>query len=206
MGIISGAGWLNGREWGSLTGGGLCGVMDDVRPLWKDPLLFPTAPKNLGRFDAVSKSLLCACALALKDAGFPPVVGAGRVVGLVGTNETGCVAANHAYFKDYLDAGRTLARANLFVYTLPSSPLAEASIHFGLRGPMMYSAAPGAGTADLLETAALWVAEGAAEAVVAVRADEREAVAYVMGAGSHGLGVDKAIAQVEQAMKRTGRS
>jgi len=202
---ISGAGWLNGREWGCLVGGGR-GPVDADAPLWKDKVLFPVPPKNLGRFDAVSKSLLCACALALKDAGLSPVVGAGRTIGIIGTNETGCLSANRAYFKDYLDAGRTLARGNLFVYTLPSSPLAEASIHFGLQGPMLYSVCPGAGAAALLETAALWVSGSEVEAVVAVRADERNAVAYVVGAGSTGLGVDGAIARVEQAMKGTGCS
>lgn len=202
---VQGAAWLNGREWGCLIGGGH-GIVDPTTPLWKDAALFPAPPKNLGRFDAVSKSLLCVCALALKDAGYPPVVGAGRTVGLVGTNETGCLTANRAYFKDYLDAGRTLARANLFVYTLPSSPLAEASIHFGLRGPMLYTACSGAGSMALLETAALLTADGAAEAVVAVRADERDAVAYVVSAGDAGMGFSEAIENVEHAMKRTGCS
>ena len=34
--------------------------------------------------------------------------------------------------------GSTLGRGNLFIYTLPSSPLAEAAIHFGLTGKLLY--------------------------------------------------------------------
>jgi len=41
-------------------------------------------------------------------------------------------------FLDYVQAGRKLGRGSLFIYTLPSSPLAEAAIHFGLQGPVLY--------------------------------------------------------------------
>ena len=75
-----------------------------------------------------------------------------RNIGLMGASEAGCLASNRAYFQDYLGGGRTLARANLFVYTLPSSPLAESAIHFGLMGPMVYMGFPGGGLADLAPT------------------------------------------------------
>lgn len=68
-------------------------------------------------------------------------------MGLIGTNRAGSLEANRLYFSDYLQAGRVLARGNLFVYTLPSSPLAEAAIHFGFQGPMLYMGFPVADSA-----------------------------------------------------------
>ena len=179
---IQGKGWINGTGWGRVLQGqqGTYGEGVGIPP-WKDPELFPVPVKNMGRFDAVARMTLCACALAMRDAGWTLGDGIKRDVGLIGTNEEGCLAANKAYFQDYLSGGRVLARANLFVYTLPSSPLAEAAIHFGFQGPMLYSGRSGAGLDDLLEMAAMMIEGGDASGMVAVKANAREAVAVVLG-------------------------
>jgi 3-oxoacyl-[acyl-carrier-protein] synthase II len=179
---IQGKGWINGTGWGREFQGqqGTYGEGAGIPP-WKDPELFPVPVKNMGRFDAVARMTLCACALAMRDAGWALGDGVKRDVGLIGTNEDGCLAANRAYFQDYLSGGRVLARANLFVTTLPSSPLAEAAIHFGFQGPVLYSGQPGGGLDDLVEMATMMIEGGDASGMLVVKADAREAVAFVLG-------------------------
>ena len=187
--VIQGVGWINATGWGGVLQSRQ-GSPDDGSgiPPWKDPALFPVPVKNIARFDAAARLTLCACALAMRDAGWTLGDGTKRDVGLVGTNGEGCLRANQTYFQDYLAGGRVLARANLFVYTLPSSPLAEAAIHFGLQGPMLYIGYPGGGLADLLGTATLMVTGGDAGGMLAVKADEREAVAFILSPGKAGGG------------------
>lgn len=176
---IQGVGWIDASGWGGMLQPGQFSRDDEGGvPPWKDSRLFPVPVKNIARFDATARLTLCACALAIRDAGLPADGVGKRDIGLVGTNPDGCLAANRAYFSDYLAGGRVLARANLFVYTLPSSPLAEAAIHFGLQGPMVYIGYPGGGLADLLESAAMMIAGGEAAGMLAIQADERAAVAF----------------------------
>jgi len=84
----------------------------------------------------------------------------------------GAVAANAAYFKDFVDCGRTMGRGNLFIYTLPSSPLAEASIHFGLQGPLLYATNATGDMLDMIQTCSLLVTDGQAERMLLVRYTE----------------------------------
>ena len=186
--VIEGMGWLDASGWG-------CGIRGTRTPQgeippWKHSELFPVPPKNMGRFSATSRFALCACALALKDAEIAAGSDACRDMGLLGTNESGCLAENRAYFADYLTGGRALARSNLFVYTLPSSPLAEASIHFGLQGPMVYIGCPGGELIGLVRVAVGMVAGGEASRILAVRADDRSAEACVVGPGPAGMSVE----------------
>ena len=94
--------------------------------------------KNFGRLDNVSKMVCYASALALKDAGEPYSSDNKKDMGIICTNTDGSLESDIDYFKDYLVSGRKLSRGNLFIYTLPTSPLAEAAIHFGLQGPLLY--------------------------------------------------------------------
>jgi len=82
-----------------------------------------------------------------------------------------------------------MGRGNLFIYTLPSSPLAEAAIHFGFQGPMLYMGFPDGGRGDFLEAGASLIVDGATDGMLAVMADEREAMAFVLGrtAGARGV-------------------
>ncbi|MEI6564339.1 MAG: beta-ketoacyl synthase N-terminal-like domain-containing protein [bacterium] len=191
--VAKGIGWVNGSEYGSVIHprrvayGGTAAV-----PPWKQADLFQFPAKNAGRFDPATRMIFSACALALLDAGV--TLGDGRKInfGLLGTNASGCVEANRTYFEDYLTGGRTLARANLFVYTLPSSPLAEVAIHFGLQGPVLYigfTGTPADRMSGLLETGAGWLAEGSVEGLLAVEGDGHSATAVFLGAvdGHEGL-------------------
>ncbi len=161
--------------------------VDGVLPPWKQATIFPVPLKNAGRFDPVTRRVISACALALQDAGRVLGNAVKSNVGLLGGNPDGCVEANRAYFADYLAGGRALARANLFVYTLPTSPLAEVAIHFGLQGPVMYIGCPGTlkeRLADLVETGVAWLRDQAAEAMLVVANDEHSAVAAYIGRGT----------------------
>jgi 3-oxoacyl-(acyl-carrier-protein) synthase len=121
-----------------------------------------------------------AVALALRDAGIPYSPERKLDIGIVGTNGSGSLATDLLYFKDYVESGRTLGRGNLFIYTLPSSPLGEAAIHFGLQGPLLYAADGKASLSMVLETAEEMVLLGEAEAMLAGTADGQEALYFVL--------------------------
>jgi hypothetical protein len=105
--------------------------------LLKDAVLaYPI--ENFGRFNHDSKLVILAIALALYDAGIAYAKDKKQNISILGTNTSGALDANLAYFNDYVANGSTLGRGNLFIYTLPSSPLAEAAIHFGLTGKLLY--------------------------------------------------------------------
>ena len=179
---VSGIGWLDGQAFGCVRRRELTvyGAPADVPPPWRRPDLMGGAVKNIGRFDAVSRLTCCACALALRDAGLSVEECRKQAIGLVGTNAEGSLAANRAYFADYLQAGRKLGRGNLFIYTLPTSPLAEAAIHFGLQACLLYVGCPAGGLPELLNTAAQLITDGQAARLLAVRADGQAAMGFLL--------------------------
>ena len=181
---VLGVGWADERHCGCVrqairkSRAGLDGAPTPAR----DPWLFAYPVKNFARFDAVSKITCIACALALKDAEIPYAEGVKTDTGLIGTSADGSLEANRAYFQDYVQAGRKLGRANFFIYTLPSSPLAEAAIHFGLQGPVLYAGLPGEGLSALLHLGAELIRGGqAADGLLAVKADPRAAICFALG-------------------------
>lgn len=142
--------------------------------------VFLNPVKNFGRFDAVSKMTCCAGALALCDAGITYSEHHKQDMGILGTNTVGCLESNVHYFRDYIETGRKLARGNLFVYTLPSSPLAEAAIAFGLQGPLLYMLFQQRQIPSLVQCAGKMILRGETQAMLAVKADENEAVCFVL--------------------------
>ncbi len=133
---ISGAGWVSANAYGAVRKQVRTETTDDrVQSLKADGILCERV-KNFGRFDAQTRRAFCAAALALHDADFSRDW---KNVGLIGTGSEESTQANQTYFADYVDYGRKLARANLFIYTLPTSLLAEIAIHFKLDGPLFYT-------------------------------------------------------------------
>jgi hypothetical protein len=53
-------------------------------------------------------------------------------------DENGSFEANVDYYEDYLDSGEKLARGNLFIYTLATSPLAQLAIYLNVNGALQY--------------------------------------------------------------------
>jgi 3-oxoacyl-[acyl-carrier-protein] synthase II len=152
---ILGAGWITAKGFGTVN-------LGEEYFFAPDETLYPVAKtrvfmrpvKNFGRLDKVSRITLAAVCLALKDAGIDSSPECKQDIGIVGTNDQGSLVTDAAYFKDFVDNGRKLARANLFIYTLPSSPMGEAAIHFGLTGPLLYTAGSQLSPATALISAA----------------------------------------------------
>ena len=125
--------------------------------------LFAAPIKNFGRFNPDSQRILFSTSLALQDAGLLPRQKHPCRIGSLGHFDGGCLRANTDFFRDYMDGGRTLSRANLFIYTLPSSPLAEASIHFELAGPLLELQCGRPVTQELLQIAETLIRNGDAD-------------------------------------------
>jgi 3-oxoacyl-(acyl-carrier-protein) synthase len=142
--------------------------------------IFSYAFKNFGRLDKVSKLVCYAVALALKDAGDSYDCNSKKDMGLVGTNSDGPLKSDIDYFSDYVESGRKLSRGNLFLYTLPSSPLGEAAIHFGLQGPVFYMSSGQASLPEVLRTASEMLMLGETQSVLAGMNTEDEAAYMVL--------------------------
>lgn len=207
---VTGIGWIDGSEYGQVRAGSRVHYANQpgLDRLWQDRNIFQVPVKNYGRFNAAAKLTCCACALAMSDSEHPhrpdteasPGAFHGRTIGILGSNRDGCLDSNVEYFKDYVDCGRTLSRGNLFIYTLPSSPLAEAAIHLGLTGPTLYIAGPQPDAATIFRTAARMVAQGDADAMLAVQSNETEAACFVIAEYDPAqamCGLDDALAIVE---------
>lgn len=141
-------------------------------------LKYPVA--NFPRFDPVSKLAVISIALALYDAKIPYAQGKKQEISLIGTNSDAALEANLAYFNDYLANGRTLARGNLFIYTLASSPLAEAAIHFGFCGKLLYLGFAKNPEKESLTYALNTLKAGKQKTTILVNAGSKAATAYVL--------------------------
>jgi 3-oxoacyl-(acyl-carrier-protein) synthase len=160
---IAGAGWVSSTAMGAVCKELEYGTEGNLRQTLKTAGILTERVKNAGKFDATTNRAFCAAALALHDAGFPRQW---RNAALIGTGGEECTLANQTYFEDYAGHGRQLARANLFIYTLPTSPLAEIAIHFKLDGPLFYT------SEKVVSTARRFLASGDADAVLALWMEE----------------------------------
>ncbi|OGW18047.1 MAG: hypothetical protein A2X56_08450 [Nitrospirae bacterium GWC2_57_13] len=184
---VGGIGWVTAREHGCAARGERTGSDDDgsLDRFFRDGL-FAYPFKNHGRLDRASRLTAVGVALALRDAGLSYSAEEKQNIGIIGTSDEGSLASDLLYFKDYAECGRTLSRANLFIYTLPSSALGEAAIHFGLQGPLLYLTAERASLQAALETAEEMLELGEAEAMLAGAVNGQEALYFFLtraGAG-----------------------
>ena len=176
---VQGIGWLTKDAYGCIARGERSIYDGGPGPDSLRDQLFPRPVKNFGRFDRLSRMACSGVALALRDAGFEDTQK--RDIGLIGTSREGSLRTDLDYFRDYIKGGRTLSRGNLFIYTLPSSPLGEAAIHFGLLGPLFYVADHGHSLAPLLDLAAEMIENREASFMIAGTAGEEESLFLVMG-------------------------
>jgi len=199
---IASIAWVTDKKYGfgkeSRPHGGLNGL--NAVLVRSGLLKYPV--KNYGRFDAVSKLTVCAAALAAAQAKIAYAPGAAHDIGLVAVSRKGCLDANAAYFKDYFSSGRKLARGNLFIYTLPTSPLAEAAIYLGFRGPLFYLEFCDQPVRSLLEHAAAALSDAGLPYMLAVVYDRDAAVCFVLRgtcAATKDQASDFALAKIEAA-------
>ena len=143
-------------------------------------------PRNFGRFSAESGLAFHAITQALKEAGLTPDESGSMCsrVGVIALDRDGSMAANRAYFADYVESGRVLGRGQLFVYTLPTSVAAECAIACRLRGPLLYVAEPEGGDGCALRAARGLLADGLADAVVMLTVTSEAARASVVKKGN----------------------
>jgi hypothetical protein len=182
---VLGIGWLTKAGYGRIrTGTGHSyDAGEDTHALAKKDV-FSHPFKNFGRLDAVSKITAYGVSLALQDAGIAYSPLQKQDIGIIGTNASGSLRSDIEYFMDYVRSGRTLSRGNLFIYTLPSSPLGESAIHFGFLGPLLYAARPDASLIAILDTAEEMLLAGETTMMVAGRAEEDEAIFFILAAGT----------------------
>jgi 3-oxoacyl-[acyl-carrier-protein] synthase II len=174
---VYGIGWMNDAEYGC--------VVRNLRKPCEDKMLLkkeilPNAYKNFGRIDNVSKMTCYASALALKDAGIEHSQANKQDIGIVGTSDQGSLETDMNYFRDYVDSSRTLARGNLFIYTLPTSSLGEAAIRFGLQGPVLYISASENSLLSVMDTAAEMILLGETPVMLAGMSMGNEAVYFIL--------------------------
>jgi 3-oxoacyl-[acyl-carrier-protein] synthase II len=200
---VRGIGWITDREFGSVKSGCRSGYSDRM-VLRKE--LFSSPFKGFAKLDPVAAMLCFSIELALKDAGIEYDTDCWQQAGIIGTNSGGCLQSDIRYFRDYLDSGRVMGRGNLFIYTLTSSPLGEAAIHFGMKGPLLYVAAQKGGLCEALEAAADMMVVDGASMMVAGCAEEDEAVYFVLsGREEMGLQGD-VLCSLDEAVLIAGRN
>lgn len=179
---ISGIGWVQNEECGcalipkvfSCVGGVADSAVLTVNGItWRNQ-------KNAGRFNAATRQAMLATALALHDAGIADDAQKKDAIGILGASPDGCIDDNAAYFTDYLAAGRVMGRGNLFIYTLPTSPLAEVAMHYALQGPLAYVWHPHERLRKLLEEAGSFVLDDQAEAMVALFMHKNATLGFVL--------------------------
>lgn len=139
-------------------------------------------PRNFNRFGPDVRRAYFAVRRVLATAGL--AADAGRI-GLLACDQAGSERANWAYFADYVNSGRTLARGQLFAYTLPTAVAAECAIACRLTGPLL-SVAGADGSSRAAEQAARGLLlDGLCNAVVLLSTDSAETHAAAWGtAGS----------------------
>jgi 3-oxoacyl-[acyl-carrier-protein] synthase II len=178
---VRGIGWLTKTGYGSVRLGSdhRFEEGEGVHSLAKRGL-FSQPFKNFGRLDGVSRMTVSAVALALQDAGIEYSPAGKQDIGIIATSRDGSLKSDVDYFRDYIENGRTLSRANLFIYTLPSSAPGEAAIHFGLTGPLLYATGVNDSLAEFLDMAALMVASGEVDRMLVGRTAGDEALYFVI--------------------------
>jgi 3-oxoacyl-(acyl-carrier-protein) synthase len=202
---VYGIGWLTTEGYGCIRSGlmhsfesGEGAVSLPKKDIFSHPF------KNFGRLDLISKMTAFGVSLALQDAGIEYSPVAKQNIGIVGTNAEGSLRSDIEYFQDYLMSGRTLSRGNLFIYTLPSSPIGEAAIHFGFLGPVLYAAGENNSLSVVLDLANEMIIADEAPVMLAGMTEADEAMFFVIGQERVGNGSDLCAVTEAQSLVETG--
>jgi len=134
---ISGASWINGEGYGTLSG---LSKDEDVKLTTTTPVipgakeLFDEPLQRYGRFDTFTKLGCAGTALALADAGRGKME-EGETTGMVISSDYEVLSTDLEYYETTLDEGGILSSPNLFSYTLPVITLGECAVYYKLTGP-----------------------------------------------------------------------
>ncbi len=112
---------------------------------------------------------------ALYDAKVKPA----DTIPILGCGNEGCFMENLLYFNDYTEHGRDGGRGQLFVGTLPTTPLCEAAIALNMHGPAFYID-PGPDREQLREELELLFADSCVSGVLLLEFEDRSlSVSYL---------------------------
>ncbi|MCD4781866.1 MAG: hypothetical protein K8S27_15170 [Candidatus Omnitrophica bacterium] len=184
---IRGIGWITKNKFGSVFKKEITEYADkaDVYSLFKKQSIIPESFRHFGRFDRVSKNTCLAISSGLFDADVYCSKETKPDLGILSTNSKGCLQSNINYFKDYIDCGRRLSRGNLFIFTLPSTPIAESAIIFGCQGPIAHLTFKDDQTPSILEHGRMMISQKEAKELLIVNANEEEAICFYIKEHAH---------------------
>ena len=199
---VTGLGWIAGGRFAAERRG-LAGSFQDLAQLREELLEREVLLAPFRRFAKLDDACRMAClvaALTLHDADV--ACGGDRThdIAVLGANERGCLETNRAFYADYLQHERRNGRGSLFVYTLPSIPASEVSMHFKLVGPTAWLGSADARGLVLLERAQATLRRGDSAAVLCLDVSESGGVGLLLGAASDGPGAFAELAAVRSAV------
>lgn len=179
---IAGLGWIAGGRFGAAYRGieGSCQnfflLRDELleRGILRDPF------RRFAKLDDACRSACLVAALALHDEGVDDGADGTHDVAVLGTSESGSLETNRAFYEDYVAHGRRSGRGSLFVYTLPSIPASEVSMHFKLVGPTTWIGSAESRGQVLLERACALLRRGESAAALCLDVSESGGVAVLL--------------------------
>jgi len=134
---INGMGWISDSAYGTSKKEFGKLISKNGIKLPDRELLFTEEVVNFRRFDYDSKLTCSLVALAIKDAFLNKREKKERT-GIIGFGKSGSNSSDKDYYQDFLKFGEKTGRGHIFIYTLPTSPLAESAIYFKIMGPLYY--------------------------------------------------------------------
>jgi hypothetical protein len=153
------------------------------------------------RFFSRRRATASSC-LALYDARLDCAPDRPLDVGVLGTNEAGCLQTNRGFYEDFVEHGRKRGRGSLFVYTLASMPASEVSMHFKLTGPTAWAGSDGPRARVLLERAAAILRRRETESIVALDVSESGGIGFLLRPAARG----DALADLSSVLDWTDRN
>jgi 3-oxoacyl-(acyl-carrier-protein) synthase len=182
--MIRAASWCSSESSGVVTFDGIGNQFCAAPLLSNDELtkMIGRTIKYLSRMTVECRQSLSATGLAMKSSGW--LQNASKRMGLLAAGYQGCLLADENYFRDYLTGGRSLGRGNLFIYTLPTSTLGELAIALNLIGPSMHIDTVGNPLNGLSQHAHQLIADGEADAMLAIWSDAATSVCMAIDAAS----------------------
>jgi hypothetical protein len=203
MTALTGVGWIARGGYGAQRRG-LEGSFQNSS-LLRDELLdrgiVPYPIKRFGKFDDVCRMSCLVAALSLYDAGVECTADDSRDIAVLGTNEKGCLQTNRDFYQDFVEHGRKGGRGSLFVYTLPSMPASEVSMHFKLVGPTAWFGSVEAPCRALLERADAMLRRRDTEAVLCLDVSESGGLGFFLERADDGGG---AVADLSTVLRWAG--
>jgi hypothetical protein len=187
---IAGLGWIAGGRFGAARRGieGSCQDLFLLRDELLERGILPAPVRRFAKFDDACRSACLVAALTLHDEGARDAADDTRDIAVLGTNERGSLETNRAFYEDYVGHGRRSGRGSLFVYTLPSIPASEVSMHFKLVGPTAWIGSAESRGQVLLERAGALLRRGESAAALCLDVGESGGVGVLLRRGTRGCG------------------